>query len=101
MPYHLRDHIYVAQFRDKLILFDYVIPSEEKLRKLDNIVNKTRLFYPMRTKCLVWAMTYASIALLSFCSSCRVECDEKVVMDSQGVREGAIILNEPFRKLKE
>jgi len=91
---------------------DYIIPSEENLRDLVNIVNKACLLYPTRTKCLEWAMTYVLMALTRdwkcnleigvqnypFMAHAWVECDGKVVMDSQELREGlAIILNEPFR----
>jgi hypothetical protein len=93
----------------------YTIPSMEELRKLANIVNKACLIYPTRTKCLEWAMTFVLLALkrgwkcnleigvqnYPFFAHAWVECDDKIVMDSQDLREGlAIILNEPFRKLK-
>ena len=94
---------------------DYIIPSGKDLRELANIVNKACLLYPTRTKCLEWAMTYVLTALKQgwkcnleigvqnypFMAHAWVECDGKVVMDSQDLREGlAIILNEPFRKVK-
>lgn len=94
---------------------NYIIPQDEDLRDLANIVNKACLLYPTRTKCLEWAMTFVLLALkrkwkcnleigvqnYPFFAHAWVECDEKVVMDSQDLREGlAIILNEPFRKLK-
>lgn len=93
---------------------DYIIPSEEDLRDLANITNKACLLYPTRTKCLEWAMTYVLMALKQewkcnleigvqnypFMAHAWVECDGKVVMDSQDIREGlAIILNEPFRRV--
>ena len=93
----------------------YIIPSDESLRDLANIVNKTCLIYPTRTKCLEWAMTFVLLALkrnwkcnleigvqnYPFMAHAWVECDGKTVMDSQELRTGlGIILNEPFRKLK-
>lgn len=92
---------------------DYFIPSEADLMYLANIVNKACLIYPSRTKCLEWAITYVLLALQQrwkcnleigvqnypFMAHAWVECDGKVIMDSQEIREGlAIILNEPFRK---
>jgi hypothetical protein len=94
---------------------NYIIPPMEDLRKLANIVNKACLIYPTRTKCLEWAITFVLLALkrkwkcnleigvqnYPFMAHAWVECDGKVVMDDQDLREGlAIILNEPFRKLK-
>lgn len=94
---------------------NYTIPTDENLKELANIVNKSCLIYPTRTKCLEWAMTFVLLALkrkwkcnleigvqnYPFFAHAWVECDGKVVMDSQELREGlAIILNEPFRKLK-
>ena len=91
----------------------YIIPKEEELRELANIVNKACLLYPKRTKCLEWAMTFVLMALkrkwkcnleigvqnYPFMAHAWVECDGKVVMDSQDLREGlSIILNEPFRR---
>lgn len=93
----------------------YMIPSDKDLRDLANIVNKACLIYPTRTKCLEWAITFVLLALkrnwkcnleigvqnYPFMAHAWVECDSKVVMDSQDLREGlGIILNEPFRKLK-
>lgn len=93
---------------------NYIIPQEEELRNLANIVNKACLIYPTRTKCLEWAMTFVLLALkrkwkcnleigvqnYPFIAHAWVECNGKVVMDSQDLREGlAIILNEPFRKI--
>lgn len=93
---------------------NYIIPKEEDLRDLANIVNKACLLYPTRTKCLEWAMTFVLLALkrkwkcnleigvqnYPFMAHAWVECDGKVVMDEQNLRKGlAIILNEPFRKL--
>jgi hypothetical protein len=94
---------------------NYIIPQDEDLRDLANIVNKACLIYPTRIKCLEWAITFILLALKQkwkcnleigiqnypFFAHAWVECDGKVVMDSQDLREGlAIILNEPFRKLK-
>jgi len=94
---------------------NYIIPQDEELRDLANVLNKACLIYPTRTKCLEWAMTFVLLALkrkwkcnlevgvqnYPFMAHAWVECDRKVVMDSQDLREGlAIILNEPFRKLK-
>lgn len=93
----------------------YTIPTDEELRDLANVVNKSCLMYPSRTKCLEWAMTFVLMALkrkwkcnleigvqnYPFFAHAWVECDGKVVMDSQDLREGlAIILNEPFRRIK-
>lgn len=93
----------------------YVIPSDENLRHLANIVNKACLIYPTRTKCLEWAITFVLLSLkrnwkcnleigvqnYPFMAHAWVECDGKTVMDSQELRTGlGIILNEPFRKLK-
>lgn len=96
--------------------FNYTIPGDDELRDLANIVNKACLIYPTRTKCLEWSITFILLALTRkwkcnleigvqnypFFAHAWVECGEKVVMDSQSLREGlSIILNEPFRKLKE
>ncbi len=93
----------------------YIIPQDEDLKDLANVVNKACLMYPNRTKCLEWAMTFVLLALkrkwkcnleigvqnYPFMAHAWVECDGKVVMDSQDLRDGlGIILNEPFRKLK-
>ena len=93
----------------------YVIPPDEELENLTNVLNKACFIYPQRTKCLEWAMTFVLLALqrkwkcnleigiqnYPFFAHAWVECDEKVVMDSQDLREGlAIILNEPFRRMK-
>ncbi|MBS0648544.1 MAG: lasso peptide biosynthesis B2 protein [Verrucomicrobia bacterium] len=92
----------------------YTFPSDEELKNLANILNKACLLYPIRTKCLEWAMTFVLLALrrqwkcnleigvqnYPFLAHAWVECNGKVVMDSQELRKGlAIILNEPFRKL--
>jgi hypothetical protein len=94
---------------------NYIVPSDEKLRELANTLNKACLIYPTRTKCLEWASAFVLLALkrrwkcnleigvqnYPFLSHAWVECDGKVIMDSQYLREGlSIILNEPFRKLK-
>lgn len=94
----------------------YHIPQEQELENLANILNKACRLYPTRTKCLEWAMTYVLMALnrswkcnleigvqnYPFMAHAWVECDEKIVMDSQELRQSmAIILNEPFRKLKK
>lgn len=94
---------------------NYTIPQDKELRDLANIVNKACLMYPTRTKCLEWAMTYILLALrrgwkcnleigvqnYPFMAHAWVECDGKVVMDSQDLRQGlAIILNEPFRRIR-
>lgn len=101
--------------KSRRIQSNYIIPQEKDLRNLANIVNKACLLYPTRTKCLEWAMTFVLLALkrkwkcnleigvqnYPFFAHAWVECNGKVVMDSQDLREGlAIILNEPFRKLK-
>lgn len=93
----------------------YIIPQEAELKNLVDILNKACLLYPTRTKCLEWAMTFVLLALqrrwkcnleigvqnYPFFAHAWVECDEKVVSDDQSLREGlAIILNEPFRRLK-
>lgn len=93
----------------------YITPSPEQLQDLANTVNKACLIYPTRTKCLEWAMTFVLLALkrgwkcnleigvqnYPFMAHAWVECDGKVVMDSQDLREGlGIILNEPFRSVK-
>jgi hypothetical protein len=93
----------------------YTIPSDEELRDLANILNKACLIYPVRIKCLEWAMAFVLLALrrrwkcnleigvqnYPFLAHAWVECNGKVVMDSQDLRTGlAIILNEPFRRLK-
>ena len=94
---------------------NYKIPQENELRELASIVNKASLMYPTRIKCLEWALTYVLLALqrgwkcnleigvqnYPFFAHAWVECDGKVVMDSQNLRqELGIILNEPFRKEK-
>jgi len=95
---------------------DYIIPSDAELKDLATIVNKACLLYPTRIKCLEWAMTYVLLALkrgwkcnleagvqnYPFLAHAWVECNEKVVMDDQNLRKGlAIILNEPFRRLRK
>ena len=94
---------------------DYIIPRDEELKHLTSVVNKACLIYPSRTKCLEWAITYVLLALKKgwkcnleigvqnypFMAHAWVECNGKVVMDSQDLREGlGIILNEPFRREK-
>ena len=94
---------------------NYIIPSPDALDDLVSILNKACLIYPKRTKCLEWAMTFVLLALkrqwkcnleigvqnYPFMAHAWVECDGNVVMDSQDLREGlAIILNEPFRRLR-
>lgn len=101
--------------RSRKINTEYTIPQAEELRDLANVVNKACLMYPTRTKCLEWAMTFVLLALkrkwkcnleigvqnYPFMAHAWVECDGKVVMDSQELREGlGIILNEPFRRMK-
>jgi hypothetical protein len=93
----------------------YSIPQEKDLENLANILNKACFIYPTRTKCLEWAMSFILLALqrkwkcnleigvqnYPFSAHAWVECNGRVVMDSQDLRQGmAIILNEPFRKLK-
>ncbi len=93
----------------------YHIPNDEDLSELAKIINKACLIYPTRTKCLEWAMTFVLLALeqkwkcnleigvqnYPFLAHAWVECNGKVVMDSQDLRKGlSIILNEPFRRLK-
>lgn len=94
---------------------NYIIPCDEDLQELATVVNKACLIYPTRIKCLEWSMTYVLLALerrwkcnleigvqnYPFFAHAWVECNGKVVMDEQELKEGlAIILNEPFRKLK-
>ena len=94
---------------------NYIIPHDKELKDLANILNKACLFYPTRTKCLEWAITFVLLALkrkwkcnleigvqnYPFLAHAWVECGGKVIMDSQDLREElAIILNEPFRQLK-
>lgn len=93
----------------------YIIPQESELMNLVNILNKACFLYPTRTKCLEWAMSLVLLALkrgwkcnleigvqnYPFFAHAWVECDGEVVMDDQNLREGlAIIVNEPFRRLK-
>jgi len=93
----------------------YTLPQESELRDLVDILNKACFLYPTRTKCLEWAMSFVLLALkrgwkcnleigvqnYPFFAHAWVECDGKVVMDDQNLREGlAIIVNEPFRRLK-
>lgn len=94
---------------------NYIIPTTPELDDLARIVNKACIIYPKRTKCLEWAMTFVLLALkrkwkcnleigvqnYPFMAHAWVECDGKLIMDSEDLREGmAIILNEPFRRLK-
>lgn len=94
---------------------DYIIPQDDELYDLANIVNKACFIYPTRTKCLEWSMTFVLLALkrkwkcnleigvqnYPFFAHAWVECNGKVVMDSEDLRRGlSIILCEPFRKLK-
>lgn len=91
----------------------YYVPSHNDLKYLAGVVNRACLLYPRRTKCLEWSIIYVLLALQKewkcnleigvqnypFMAHAWVECDGKIVMDSQDLREGlAIILNEPFRK---
>lgn len=93
----------------------YKIPNDEELTHLANVLNQACLFYPTRTKCLEWAMTYVLLALkrgwkcnleigvqnYPFFAHAWVECNGRVVMDDQNLRKGlSIILNEPFRRLR-
>ncbi|HUX79286.1 MAG TPA: lasso peptide biosynthesis B2 protein [Alphaproteobacteria bacterium] len=101
--------------RSRKINTEYTIPQAEELRDLANVVNQACLTYPTRTKCLEWAMIFVILALkrkwkcnleigvqnYPFMAHAWVECDGKVVMDSQELRKGlGIILNEPFRRMK-
>lgn len=94
---------------------EYIVPKDTELKQLTSIVNKACLIYPSRTKCLEWVMTYVLLALhkrwkcnleigvqnYPFMAHAWVECNGKVIMDSQNLREGlGIILNEPFRQEK-
>jgi hypothetical protein len=94
---------------------EYIIPRDAELKQLTSIVNKACFIYPIRTKCLEWAMTYVLLALQKgwkcnleigvqnypFMAHAWVECNGMVVMDSQNLRKGlGIILNEPFRREK-
>jgi len=94
---------------------EYSIPTTSELENLAQTLNKACVFYPTRTKCLEWAMAYVLLALkrkwrcnmevgvqnYPFFAHAWVECDGKVVMDKQNLRTGmAVILNEPFRKLR-
>ena len=96
-------------------LHSYSIPSYKELNNLATIINQACLLYPSRTKCLEWAITYVLVALKQgwqcnleigvqnypFLAHAWVECEGKVIMDSQNVREElAVILSEPFRRLK-
>jgi hypothetical protein len=91
----------------------YITPNNVDLNDMANIVNKACLYYPYRTKCLEWAITYLLLALkrgwkcnleigvqnYPFMAHAWVECNKKVIMDDQSLRSSlAIILNEPFRK---
>jgi hypothetical protein len=104
----------IKKFRKNLV--NCVIPQDEDLKNLAYIVNKACIIYPTRTKCLEWAMTFVLLALergwkcnleigvqnYPFLAHAWVECDGKVVMDSPDLRDGlAIILSEPFRKLRK
>lgn len=103
----------IKKFRKEELI--YTLPQNEELKALANVVNKACLMYPSRTKCLEWAITFVLLALkrkwkcnleigvqnYPFFAHAWVECDGKVVMDSQDLRSGlAIILNEPFRRKK-
>lgn len=103
----------IKTYKEQKII--YIVPEDEELNNLANIVNKACLIYPTRTKCLEWAITFVLLALkrkwkcnleigvqnYPFLAHAWVECNDKVVMDSPDLREDlAIILNEPFRKLK-
>lgn len=94
---------------------NFRIPRDDELQHLANIINKACLLYPSRTKCLEWAITYVLLALkrgwkcnlevgvqnYPFFAHAWVECNNKVIMDSQDLRDGmAIIINEPFRRLQ-
>lgn len=93
----------------------YKIPQEEELRDLASILNKTCLIYPTRIKCLEWAISFVLLSLkrgwkcnleigvqnYPFFSHAWVECNGRVVMDDEDLRKGlAIVLNEPFKRLK-
>ncbi len=101
--------------KSRKIQEQYIIPRDEELQHLANMVNTACLMYPTRTKCLEWAMTFVLLALkrkwkcnleigvqnYPFMAHAWVECDGKVVMDSQDLREGlGVVLNEPFRRMK-
>jgi hypothetical protein len=94
----------------------YTTPNLAELENLANIVNKACLIYPTRTKCLEWAITFVLLALkrgwkcnleigvqnYPFMAHAWVECNGKVVMDDQDLRNHmGVILNEPFRRLME
>lgn len=101
--------------KSRLKQLTYYIPPEEDLYTLANTINKACLFYPTRIKCLEWAMAFVLLALARgwkcnleigvqnypFIAHAWVECDGKIIMDNQELRnEMAVILNEPFRKLR-
>lgn len=94
---------------------NYRIPTAESLENLANSVNKAAAIYLTRVKCLEWSIVFVLLALQKqwkcnleigvqnypFFAHAWVECDGKIIMDAQSLRDGlAIILAEPFRKLK-
>ncbi len=94
---------------------NYFIPKDEDLMGLVNSLNRACLIYPIRTKCLEWSIAFVLLALkrkwkcnleigvqnYPFFAHAWVECNDKIIMDEQFLREElAIILNEPFRNLK-
>ena len=95
---------------------EYKIPSLEDLTKLSNIVSQAYFISPVKIRCLEWCTTFVLMALKRkwkcnievgvqnhpFISHAWVECGDTVVMDDKNLRKKlAIILNEPFKKLKK
>ena len=93
----------------------YKIPSQESIQALIQSVNSACMLFPIRTKCLEWALTVALLALKQnwkfnlvtgvqnypFLAHAWVECNNQVIGDMQELRTNmARILVEPFRPCK-
>ena len=92
----------------------YKIPSQESIQALIQSVNSACMLFPIRTKCLEWALTVTLLALKQnwefnlvtgvqnypFLAHAWVECNNQVIRDMQELRTNmARILVEPFRPL--
>ena len=93
----------------------YKVPSQESIQALIQSVNSACMLFPIRTKCLEWALTVALLALKQnwkfnlvtgvqnypFLAHAWVECNNQVIGDMQELRtDMARILVEPFRPRK-
>ncbi len=102
----------IEMIRKQTTKKNFFLPSSQDLDNLASIVNQSCLYFPMRTKCLEWAITFVMLALKKgwkcnleigvqnypFYAHAWVECNGKVICDEPDLRDKlAIILREPFK----